>query len=169
MEYHNPNDYWMPDLSGLTEEEKEEVMETSLLCGCGMHVVLAIVLLVLMLFSSCTTTKYVPVVEHKTDTLIQTKLMHDSVWLHDSIVQKQKEDTVIYERWHTRLAKKEIHDTTYISKVDSVPVPYPVVKEVEKELTWWQKLRIHVGDVMLIALLGGVVYIVGRRKLRIWW
>lgn len=152
MYYNDPNDYWMPDMSGLTEEEQEEVRAKTLLCGCGMYVVMAIVLFVLMLFSSCTTTKYVPVIEQRTDTLIQMKLMRDSVWLHDSIVQKQKEDTVIFERWHTRLVKKEIHDTTYISKTDSVPVVVNVEKHVAQQLRWWQKGLMWMGVAFIVIL-----------------
>ena len=123
---------------------------------------MAIVLFVAMLFSSCTTTKYVPVIEQRTDTLIQTKLMRDSVWLHDSIVQKQKEDTIIMERWHTRLVKKEIHDTTYISKTDSVPTPYPVEKivEVEKPLPWWKRTMMWFG----VAFVGVILIWIWRTK-----
>lgn len=48
---------------------------------------------------------------------------------------------------------------------DSVPVPYPVEKrvEVEKPLTWWQKTRMAMGNVMIVVLivLGGV----GIRKI----
>lgn len=121
------------------------------------------------LCTGCKSVETVVVTEHHTDTLMVTKHQRDSVWLHDSIHVTEKGDTVRIEKWHTKYIEKAVHDTTYIAKRDSVPVPYPVVKEVEKELTWWQKLRIHVGDVMLIALLGGVVYIVGRWILRIWW
>ena len=162
MYYNDPIDYWMPDMSGLTEEEHEEVMAKTRRYGCGTCVVIAIVLLVLMLFSSCTTTKYVPVVEHKTDTLIQTKLMRDSIYQKDSIHIRESGDTVYFTRWHTRLVKKEIHDTTYISKTDSVPVPYPVetIKEVDKPLAWWQKMLMWLG----VAFIGIVLLWIWRTK-----
>ena len=156
INYNDPNDYWMPDMSGLTEEEQEEVREKTLLCGCGMYVAMAIVLFVLMLFSSCGTTKYVPVVEYKTDTLIQAKVQRDSIFLRDSIHIRESGDTVYFTRWRTQLVKKEIHDTTYISKTDSVPVPYPVEKivKVEKQLPWWKRTLMWLGVVFV-----GVVFL----------
>lgn len=159
MDYNNPNDYWMPDLSGLTEEEQEEVRAKTLLYGCGMYIALAIVLLVLMLFTSCTTTKYIPVIEQRTDTLIQTRVQHDSVMLKDSINVRESGDTVYFTRWRTQLVKKEVHDTTYISKTDSVPVPYPVTEYVEKPLAWWQKGLMWMGVALMV--------IVGYRIIRL--
>lgn len=40
----------------------------------------------------------------------------------------------------------------------SVPVPYPVEKEVVKPLTWWQRTRIHAGEVMLIFIVAAAGY-----------
>lgn len=155
MEYHNPNDYWMPDMSRLTNEEQEEVRRITMLYGCGLNIICVIVLLVLLLLmSGCATTKYVPVIEQKTDTLIQIKVQHDSIHVHDSTSVIQNGDTVLIERWHTQLVKKEVHDTTYISKTDTVPKPYPVPEYVEKQLTWWQRTRMYAGDVMLVLLTG---------------
>ena len=34
-----------------------------------------------------------------------------------------------------------------------VPVPVPVVQEVEKPLTGWQQLRLHLANILLVALL----------------
>ena len=106
-----------------------------------------------ILFGSCTTTQYVPVIENHTDTLIQTKVLRDSVWLHDSIHVMERGDTMLIEKWHTRYVTKETHDTTYVSKTDSVPVPYPVEVQVPAELTWWQQTRLHLANVLLWALL----------------
>ena len=152
MYYNNPYDNWMPDLSELTEEEQEEVRAKTLLCGCSMYIALAIVLFVLMLLTSCTTTKYVPVVEHKTDTLIQTRVQHDSIYQKDSIHIRESGDTVYFTRWRTQLVKKEVHDTTYISKTDSVPVPYHVTEYVEKPLAWWQKGLMWMGVAFVVIV-----------------
>lgn len=160
MYYNDPNDYWMPDMSGLTEEEKEEVMAKTLLCGCGMYVVMAIVLFVLMLLTSCTTTKYVSVVEHKTDTLIQAKLIRDSIYQKDSIHIRESGDTVYFTRWRTQLVKKEVHDTTYISKTDTVPVVVNVEKHFAQPLAWWQKVLMWLG----VAFVGIVLLLIWRTK-----
>lgn len=160
MYYNNPNDYWMPDLSGLTEEEQEEVRAKTLLYGCGMYIALAIVLLVLMLLTSCTTTKYVPVVEHKTDTLIQTRVQHDSIYQKDSIHIRESGDTVYFTRWRTQLVKKEVHDTTYISKTDTVPVVVNVEKHVAQPLAWWQEVLMWLG----VGFIGIVLLWIWRTK-----
>lgn len=106
---------------------------------------------------SCTTTQYVPVIEHKTDTLIQTRLQRDSIYLKDSthVSEKQNGDTVWIKRemWHTKYIEKLAHDTTYISKRDTVPAPYPVGKRVPAELTKWQRFRLWFANIVM-ALMG---------------
>ena len=105
------------------------------------------------LFSGCSTTKYVPVIEYHTDTLIQTKVVHDSIYINDSTVITEKGDTVRIEKWHTKYITRESHDTLYISKTDTIPKPYPVEKEVPAELTWWQQMRIHIGGIVIFLAL----------------
>jgi hypothetical protein len=112
------------------------------------------------LLTGCTTTKYVPVVEHKTDTLLCYSSIRDSIYVHDSIHVHERGDTVTVERWHTRWRDRRHSDTVYISKTDSVPRPYPVevVKEVAKPLTWWQQARIYVGGIVIFGLIIFVVW-----------
>ena len=116
--------------------------------------------------TGCTTTQYVPVIEHKTDTVYQNKVKHDSIWQHDSVQIMIKGDSVTIDRWHTKYVSKEVHDTTYISKTDSVPVPYPVEKLVPAELTWWQQTRLHLANIALWALLIAAVVWVGKRHIK---
>lgn len=116
---------------------------------------------VLLATVSCTTTRYVPVVEHHTDTLRLSRNIRDSIYVHDSIRVREKGDTVLVERWHTRYREKLAHDTIYKSRVDSIPAPYPVEKKVEKELTWWQQTRLHLANVVLWLLGAAVVWWIG--------
>ena len=101
-----------------------------------------------------TTTKYVEVERVRTDTLYQSRVEKDSVWLHDSIHVKERGDTVWVERWHTKNHATELHDTVYQATHDTIPLPYPVEKVVEKEkaLTWWQNVRLTFGDIALFTL-----------------
>ena len=115
-----------------------------------------------LILDSCTTTRYVTVPEYHTDTLIQTSIQKDSVFLHDSIYHMEKGDTVLIERWHTRYKEKLVHDTTYISKVDTIAKPYPVPEYVEKPLSWWQRLRLHLGNIMLVLIGAAVIYAAAR-------
>ena len=115
-----------------------------------------------IVLTGCKTIEYVPVIEHKTDTLIQTKHQRDSVWLHDSITISEKGDTVRIEKWHTKYIERDVHDTTYVAKTDSVPKPYPVTEYVEKPLSWLQKTLIGAGSISILSLL--VIIVIKIRK-----
>ena len=130
------------------------------------HINFCFVILVAVLLVGCKTKERVVTVEKvRTDTTYITKHQRDSVWLHDSIHVTEKGDTIRIERWHTKYIEKVTHDTLYQHKTDSVPVPYPVEKLVERELSWWQQTRMHLGEALLaIAGIAVVVFVI-RRKL----
>ena len=117
--------------------------------------------------TACTTTRVVEVERVRTDTTYITKWQRDSVWKHDSIRVSEKGDTVRIEKWHTEYVEREVHDTLYQAKTDSIPVPYEVVKEVPAELTWWQRVRLWLGNAVLMALLAVAVYY-GYRFYKVW-
>ena len=107
----------------------------------------------LSLIAGCKSHERVVVVETvRADTLRLSHNIRDSVWLHDSIFIRDRGDTMFIERWHTRWRDRTVHDTTYVSKTDSVPVPYPVEVKVPRELSWWQRLRMHAGGIALSLL-----------------
>ena len=115
--------------------------------------VLILALLVLLAFCSCAKTEYITVEKVRTDTTYITKHQRDSVWLHDSIQVTEKGDTVRIEKWHTKYVEKQVHDTLYQSKTDSIPVPYPVIKEVEKPLSKTQKGLMLAGMLSMLAVI----------------
>ena len=167
MDYFNPNDYWRHQdydpYNGMNDEER-------LKAGCWQMVVfiaaVAISMIVCSFFTSCKSVEYVPVIEHHTDTLIQTKVQYDSIYINDSTVITEKGDTVKIEKWHTKYVEKQVHDTLYISKNDTVPQPYPVIKEVPAELSWWQQTRLHIANILLWALLiVGIGWIIKKKLL----
>lgn len=125
--------------------------ERSAYIGCGYSLAAFLLLLLAALFlGSCRSVKYVPVVEHRTDSLYITQHRRDSIYLHDSIHISEKGDTVTIEKWRTKYMSKEVHDTTYIASHDTIPQPYPVTVEVPAELNWWQRFRIGFGDLVLL-------------------
>ena len=126
-------------------------------------------LLLAACFSSCTTTKIIEVQTVTHDTTYINKIQKDSVWLHDSIHVKEKGDSVIIEKWHTQWRDRLLIDTVYQSKVDSIPVPYPVERLIEKQLSWWQKTQMIAGDVLLAVIFGLLCFGVWKlfRKLSI--
>lgn len=125
-------------------------------------------LLLLLLFVGCKTQEPVVVERVTHDTLWHERTQYDSVWLHDSIhVREALAGETLYitrDRWHTQYIERRIHDTLRVVLTDSVPVPYPVRVEVEKRLNWWQRLRLTLGDVLLIGAVACVVTFVWKRR-----
>lgn len=116
----------------------------------------------------CKTKEYVPVVEHHTDTLRLVQHHHDSIYLHDSTFVREfiQGDTVriVTEMWHTKFRDRLKTDTIYRSRTDSVPVPYPVVKEVKKPLTMIEKGLMGTGIASIVGLIF-YFYIYIRKRL----
>lgn len=94
----------------------------------------------------------------------QDTKQHDSVIKHDSVLVYIKGDTVIKERWHnlttTRWKTSTKTDTIvgdiYTFVTDTVKVKFYVnrykTKEVEKPASTWQKVRIFIGDCVILFL-----------------
>ena len=140
---------------------RKKSMEASYKACFWSMVGIVVMIIIALLFCSCTTTQYVPVIEHKTDTLIQTKVQKDSIWLHDSIMVSEKGDTVKIEKWHTKYIEKQVHDTTYVAKHDSIPVPYEVIKEVHRKRSTTDWVLTITG---LLAIIGVIVWAVNKVK-----
>lgn len=158
---------YMPEIPGwdkMTDDEREAYTNRNYeatMKGCVFSIIgIVICLLLCLLFGSCTTTRYVPVIEHKTDTLIQTQVRHDSIYFSDSIYVSDfmRGDTVwrTEYKWRTRYIERVSHDTTYISKRDSIPVPYEVIKEVPRKRSKTETVFIMCG---LLALMGGIIFV----------
>lgn len=128
----------------MNEKNKEKAYQ-----GCG----LALVALVLLL-CGCKSIEYVPVVQKEThtDSIYLTKVQRDSIWLHDSIRVEARNDTVRVDRWHTKYVERLLHDTLYLSKRDTIPVPYEVVKEVPAKVSKMERTFMWLGILSLIAL-----------------
>ena len=126
-------------------------LEASYRC-CWWGFWLFIALLVVGWLTSCTTTRVVTVEKVKTDTTYITKQQRDSIWLHDSIHVTERGDTIRIERWHTKYIEREVHDTLYRAKTDSIPVPYEVIKEVPRHKSWFEHSMFSVGIFALMAL-----------------
>ena len=126
-------------------------------------------LMVCGLLTSCKSHEPTIVERVRTDTVRITQQQRDSIYLRDSIFvnQWQNGDTIfqIRDRWHTQYVMKERTDTFYKARVDSVPVPYPVIKKVPAELTWWQQCRLHLANIVLwVILIIALWWVVKRVK-----
>ena len=116
------------------------------------YIVSAVV--IALIFCGCKT-KVVTVEKVRTDTTYITKHQRDSIHVHDSIFVNQwlSGDTIyqVRDRWHTEWRDRLLHDTIYKSIVDSVPIPYPVEKEVIKQVTPWYNWLL-IGGLLLTVL-----------------
>ena len=118
-------------------------------------------LVAVVVLSSCTTTRYISVIEHTTDTLVQRVVERDSIHVHDSIRVSEKGDTVTIERWHTQYRDRWHHDSVYVARHDTIPQPYPVTEYVERKRTTFEWLLIIVG---IAALFGGILWLANKVK-----
>ena len=123
---------------------------------CMIVMTIAAMVVALLMLSGCTTTKYVPVIEHQTDTLIQRVVERDSIHVHDSIRVTEKGDTVTIERWHTQYRDRWHHDSVYVAHHDTIPQPYPVTEYVERKRS---KLDWFLTITGIIALIAAIVFV----------
>lgn len=148
---------------------------------CWWTLIAAAGIAAVLLLGSCTTTRYVPVVE-----------THDHHhWHTDSVKEK---DSVYHEKtttimqldsasmaqygiqlksaeraWLVKTAELE-RQLQQLERMtadrdtvrDSVPVPYPVTVEVPAQLSWWQRTRMHAGGVALALLAICFIYSIYR-------
>lgn len=128
-------------------------------------IILGVIVAVILAMCSCTRTVYVPQTTIQRDSIHITQCKRDSIYMHDSIFQWLKTDTMYIEKWHTKYIEKLSTDTLYIEKADTLRIPYPV----EKELSTMQKVWIKLGELFsgvgfcaIFLILGYFVAIKGK-------
>ena len=123
---------------------------------------LVYIMLFALLAVSCKSVKYVPVETVKHDSVLVQKHVRDSILLRDSVIVERKGDTVYLRSVKYEYRYRYLHDTAYVSRTDSVQVPYPV----EKPLTRWQQTKMDIGGIALaglgIALVALIIWIAVR-------
>lgn len=137
------------------------------------HIKSIYVLLCACLLVGCTTTKYVPMPEVHTEHHWHTDTLRevDSVMTERETIVRELDSAAMarygiqlqaaQRAWlvqtrelESRLREMERQTATRDTIHDSIPKPYPmeVVKEVPAPLTWWQKTRLHLADILLWAV-----------------
>ena len=138
-----------------------------------------------MALVSCTTTEYVPVVQTNTEHHWHTDSVHekDSTY-HEKTTTIMQLDSAAMAKygiqlksaeraWLVRTAelqrqieRLEAMTASRDSLHDSIPAPYPVevIKEVPKDLNWWQQFRLWLGNILLVVL----VAFTGYGAYRLW-
>lgn len=120
--------------------------------------VLYIILMVSLLLTGCKTIKYYPLETVRHDTVYIQSVKLDSILVKDSIHITEKSDTVTEFRLKYIYKYKDRTDTLYLSRVDTVSVPYPV----EKELTKWQSVKVDYGGWAIALVFVFILIVVGR-------
>lgn len=118
-------------------------------------------LLLLLVLTGCRTIEYYPLETVRIDTVYVNQQRVDSVMVRDSVHIYQKGDTVTEFRLKYIYKYKDRTDTLYLSKTDTLSVPYPV----EKQLTKWQQVKVNYGGwaigivfVFILIVVGWMVY-----------
>lgn len=113
----------------------------------------------------CKSVQYVPVETVRTDTCYVNKIRTDSVYVRDSVVVERGGDTIKVTAWRWRERYVVQRDTIYLSKTDSIAVPYPV----ERKLTLWKKMKQDIGGIAIgafIVVVSAVVIWLNIKKMR---
>lgn len=117
-----------------------------------------------LMLAGCKQVEYVMMPVVHTDTLYQSKVQRDSVYVHDSIVVEHTGDTITISRWRDRWRDRWRIDTIYRSSVDSIPYPVEVQVEVERKLTWMQQTQIYIGRLSVLLIVLFIAYNVWKER-----
>ena len=96
-----------------------------------------------------------------------TEYLHDSITVFKDRIIKEKGDTVYVTEtlYKDRWRYKYKTDTLYKDRIKEVEKE--VIKEVEKPLSWFQKLFITLGKVLSVLAVLYLIYIILRKKLKL--
>lgn len=108
-----------------------------------------------LLLSSCTTTKYVEVPVDRVKIEYKNKIKIDTLIQKDSIITLLKGDTVFLEKYKCLYRIKEVRDT--VAKIDTITTVQTV--EVEKKVNKLKNWQI------ILMVLGGGFIMLGLYKL----
>lgn len=115
----------------------------------------SILLLLLMITASCST-YHKPMEMVVRDSLYISQRLIDRVLIRDSVFERHVHDTIYRYRERETIRYISIRDTLYIERRDSISVPIPV----ERQLTAWQQARMRLGNISVVALILGILYVV---------
>ena len=114
-------------------------------------------LVILLCLAACRSIEYVPVKTVRTEYKTRDSIRYDSIYKHDSIFYAIKGDSIYKYVKQMEYRYIFINRTDTVLKTDSVQVPYPV----EKELNRWQKIKIELGGWAFGIIIGFLLFIAG--------
>lgn len=121
-----------------------------------------LLMFITLVLSGCKSTQYIPVETVKTEYI--DRHHRDSIHIMDSVYIREKGDTVWLTRWRTEYKDRLIRDSVIVR--DSIAVPYPVevIRKVEKELNWFERLRLWLGSILIIGVAGSALWWIIKKR-----
>ncbi len=119
--------------------------------------------LILIAFAGCKSkTVLVPVDRVKMEYVDRLRI--DSVYNRDTVELYRQNDTIYKNviRWRERFK----FDTISVVRIDSIPYPVEVFKEVNR-LTKWQTLRLNILNILSVIVLAYIAFKIGKFKFRL--
>ena len=124
-----------------------------------------LVLVVCVVMVGCRTLPEPVAVRVERDSIYLSRVERDSVFVRDSVLIREKGDTVYRDRWRVEYRERVLRDTAYIERNDTITN----VVEVEKALSWWERTRMAAGDVALLGLVVLLIYLILRHGKKVFW
>ena len=101
----------------------------------------------------------------RTEFVSQVKLIHDSIYLRDSVFVEKKGDTIYQHKWRTQYRERLIHDTIIVETTDTLRIKEWQVKDVLKSPSFFQMWRAYIIGAVAILLIIACAFVAHKIKL----
>lgn len=128
----------------------------------NLKIFMPVFMLGLCILSACQPAKFIPVHSTTSDSLSIINIRVDSIFIRDSTSTEKRGDTVYTTKYVYKYKYRASQNDTTSAKTDTIYEPYPV----EVPLTKWQKIKIDMGEALIVGiliLLGLFLYRLFRR------
>ena len=113
-------------------------------------------ILLIIVFCSCTSTKYIEVPVDRVKIEYRNSVSIDTIYRSDSTIIRENGDTVFLEKYKYIYKVKELKDTVNITDTITVVNTVEVTKEVNK-LYNWQIVLMTLGAFAIVILLYDII------------
>lgn len=113
-------------------------------------------ILLIIVFCSCTSTKYIEVPVDRVKIEYRNSVSVDTIYRNDSTIIRENGDTVFLEKYKYIYKVKELKDTVNITDTITVVNTVEVTKEVNK-LYNWQIVLMTLGAFAIVILLYDII------------
>ena len=101
----------------------------------------------------------------RTEFVSQVKLIHDSIYLRDSVFVEKKGDTIYLNKWRTHYRERLVHDTIIVETTDTLRIKEWQVKDVLKSPSFFQMWKAYIIGAGVMLLIAGCAFVAHKIKL----